>query len=297
MSSIVIDLQNEITSSECDIVMVLRRAHVIATKLELSEFDQWITNELNGYPNQDACPNYRIVRGVLKGFNPYQGWIPTMISDSELEKMICEVRVPNSISEIVSLCKTSENGLVSEFTGEKLKLINELFDSPIQMRYALHLSSSSVSDIVEKVKNTILEWTLKLESEGVLGEGMRFSNEEKQNAQSMPQTINNYFGATNVINAPSENMQIVSGNESVTFSYGNADLAIAEIERAITQEQLNQEDRDAALEMLAEIKDKIVQEKKPSIIKASLIGLKDFMISAGSSLVAGIIQAKIQGLF
>lgn len=297
MSSIVIDLQNEITSSECDIVMVLRRAHVIATKLGLSEFDRWITNELNGYPNQDACPNYRIVRGILKGFNPYQGWIPTIISDSELEKMICEVRVQTSISEIISLCKTSENGLVSEFTGEKLKLINELFDSPVQMKYALHLSSSSVSDIAEKVKNTILEWTLKLESEGVLGEGMRFSNEEKQNAQSMPQTINNYFGATNVINAPSENMQIVSGNENVTFSYGNADLAIAEIERAITKEQLNQEDRDAALEMLAEIKDKIVQEKKPSIIRASLIGLKDFMISAGSSLVAGIIQAKIQGLF
>ena len=86
MSSIVIDLQNEITASECDVVRILRRAHVIAVKLSLKEFDQWISYELNGYPNQDTCPDYRKVRGVLKAFNPYHGWIPTLIPDGELEK-------------------------------------------------------------------------------------------------------------------------------------------------------------------------------------------------------------------
>ena len=172
-----------------------------------------------------------------------------------------------------------------------------MFDSPLPMRYALHFSGASVMDIVEKVKNTILEWTLKLEEEGVLGEGMRFSDEEKQTAKSIPQTVNNYYGATNVINAPSEGMQIVSGNENVTFSYDNADSAVSEIEDAISQEQLQGEDRDTAMEMLSEIKEKIAQQKKPSVIKALLVGLKDFLISAGGSVAAGLIQAKIQGLF
>lgn len=152
-------------------------------------------------------------------------------------------------------------------------------------------------DIVEKVKNAILEWTLKLEDEGILGEGMRFSDEEKQTAQTLPQTVNNYYGATNVINAPSESMQIVSGNESVTFSYDKANTAVSEIESAISQEQMKTEDKDTALEMLSEIKDKISQEKKPSVIRALLVGLKDFLINAGGSLAAGLIQAKIQGLF
>ena len=297
MSSIVIDLQNEITSSECDVVKILRRAHVIAVKLGLKEFDQWISYELNGYPNQDTCPEYRKVRGVLKAFNPYQGWIPTLIPDAELEKAICEKRVPNSISEIITLCKNAENGLISEFSGEQLELFNRMFDSPLPMRYALHISGASVMDIVEKVKNTILEWTLKLEEEGVLGEGMRFSDEEKQTAKSMPQTVNNYYGATNVINGPSKGMQIVSGNENVTFSYDKANTAVSKIEAAISQEQIQSEDKDAALEMLSEIRDKITQEKKPSVIKALLVGLKDFLINAGGSLAAGLIQAKIQGLF
>ena len=68
MNSIVIDLQDEILSSDCDIVQILRRAHVIAVKLGLKEFDQWISYELNGYPDQNACPDYRKVRGTLFGY-------------------------------------------------------------------------------------------------------------------------------------------------------------------------------------------------------------------------------------
>ena len=105
---------------------------------------------------------------------------------------------------------------------------------------------------------------------------MRFSDKEKQTAKALSQTVNNYYGATNVINAPSKGMQIVSGNEHVTFSYDQARAAISEIEAAISQEQLKSEDKDAALEMLTEIRDKITQEKKPGVIKALLVGLKDF---------------------
>ena len=163
MSSIVIDLQDEILSSDCDIVQILRRAHVIAVKLGLKEFDQWISYELNGYPDQNACPDYRKVRGTLKAFNPYHGWIPAVITDGELETVICEKKISNSISEIITLCKNPESRLVYEFPGDQVEHLDRLFGSPLPMRYALHISTASVMDIIEKVKNTILEWTLKLE--------------------------------------------------------------------------------------------------------------------------------------
>ena len=210
MSSIVIDLQDEILSSDCDIVQILRRAHVIAVKLGLKEFDQWISYELNGYPDQNTCPDYRKIRGTLKAFNPYHGWIPAVITDGELETVICEKKISNSISEIITLCR-----LVYEFPGDQVEHLDRLFGSPLPMRYALRISVASAMDIIEKVKNTILEWTLKLEEEGVLGEGMRFSDKEKQSAMALPQTVNNYYGATNVINAPSKGMQIgnADGNQ------------------------------------------------------------------------------------
>lgn len=39
MGSIVLELQNEIVSSNCDVVNVLRRAHLIASKLLISGFN------------------------------------------------------------------------------------------------------------------------------------------------------------------------------------------------------------------------------------------------------------------
>lgn len=298
MGSIVLELQNEIVSSNCDVVNVLRRAHLIASKLKLTDFDKWIQYELNGYPDQKSCPEYRKIRGSLKAFNPYNGWIPTLIPDNEFEKKICERKLANSISEIISLCESSENGLISEFSGEHLALFNEMFDSPLPMRYALHIPTTAVKDIEEKVKNTILEWTLKLEAEGIVGENMTFSEKEKDCAINIPQTFNNYYGNTSVINSPSDNVQIVSGSENtVSFSYDKVKDMITEVEKSIGESDLSKDDMETAVELLDDIKSKIEEEKKPHILKSALVGLKDFLINTGANVAAGLIQAKMQGLF
>ena len=49
MSGLVLDLQQELLQESCDVLNVLRKAHLIAAKLKLSEFDAWIMSELNGY--------------------------------------------------------------------------------------------------------------------------------------------------------------------------------------------------------------------------------------------------------
>lgn len=298
MGSIVLELQNEIVTSNCDVVNVLRRAHLIASKLKLIDFDQWIQYELNGYPNQESCPEYRKIRGSLKAFNPYNGWISTLIQDNEFEKMVCERKLENSISEIISLCESSENGLILEFSGEHLALFNKMFDSPLPMRYALHIPTTAVKDIEEKVKNTILEWTLKLEAEGIVGENMVFSEKEKDCATNIPQTVNNYYGNTSVINSPSDNVKIVSGSENtVSFSYDKVKDVVDAIEKSICESNLTKDDMETAAELLADIKSKIEEERKPHILKSALMGLKDFLINTGANVTAGLIQAKMQGLF
>lgn len=298
MGSIVLELQKEIISSNCDVVNVLRKAHLIASKLKLTDFDQWIQYELNGYPDLESCPEYRKIHGSLKGFNPYNGWIPTLIHNSEVEKMICEIKIRNSISEIISLCESSENVLISEFSGEKLAILNKMFNSPLPMKYSLHISTAAVRDIEEKVKNTILEWTLKLESEGIVGENMIFSEKEKDCAANIPQTVNNYYGNTSIINTPSDNVQIVSGSENtVSFSYDKVRDVVDAVEKSINESNLSKDDMETADELLADIKSKIEEEKKPHILKSAFVGLKDFLISTGANVTAGLIQAKMQGLF
>lgn len=297
MSSIVLDLQNEVTKQDCDIVNVLRKAHLISAKLGLTDFDKWITCELNGYKKGDVLPDYRTIKGKLKVYTPFNGWIPAVITDQKTEDALCIADVANSISEIIELCSNSKNKIFTEYTGKQLELINNLFDEPFT-RFALYLSPSAIKDIVEKVKTTVLEWTIKLEENGIMGEGMQFNSDEKEIAKTISQPINNYYGSTNIINAPIESSAIIAGNNnSLMFTYDKANNAISQIESSLNNEAISDEDKESAMELLSEIKEKVSNQKKPTIIKSAFTGLKDFLIGVGASATVAIIQAKMQGLF
>ncbi len=51
MSKLVIELQKDIIENKTDTISILRKAKLIATKLNLIDFKQWIDYELNGYEN------------------------------------------------------------------------------------------------------------------------------------------------------------------------------------------------------------------------------------------------------
>ena len=78
MSGIVLELQREALSKDANIESLLRKAYVIAKKLKLKEFEDWIQLEQNGYGSREV-PEYRYVQGQIKARNPYYGWIPVVL--------------------------------------------------------------------------------------------------------------------------------------------------------------------------------------------------------------------------
>jgi AbiTii len=81
-------------------------------------------------------------------------------------------------------------------------------DIPLQT--TRHLSRSSVSGIVEAVRNMVLEWCLELEKDGIMGDGMVFSGKEKEAASHSNYTIN--------YNGPVSHSQIQQGSPQATQS-------------------------------------------------------------------------------
>lgn len=153
--SIVLELQEEIISKDCDVVSALRKAHIIAKKLNLDEFGSWVINELNGYKNKELVPDYRNVKGLLKGFNPYNGWIPIMIPDGKLDDMINNKRLNNPISELVDLYNNSNSELYMTFSGEILQSLNNMLDIPFEIQIALFINKTQVKKIIEQVKDNL----------------------------------------------------------------------------------------------------------------------------------------------
>ena len=163
MSSLVLDLQQEILSKKCDVLNALRKAHLIASKLQLKSFDIWIQHELNGYEDcsREEIPDYRKVKGKLKAFNPYNGWIPAQCANDEMEQLICVQKLHQPIGELQELYQQSDSGSFTyQFSASLMESIASMFDTPVPMQFALSISSHLLLSIVEKVKNTLLEWTI-----------------------------------------------------------------------------------------------------------------------------------------
>lgn len=299
MSGLVLDLQQEVMKPDCDILNVLRKAHLIAVKLNLVEFDAWIQLELKGYAykKEEDIPDYRKVKGELKARNSYNVWIPAQCPDDEFEKMICEQKLWQPIGEIQELYhQSSESSFVLQFPAGQMELLLSLFNPPIPMQFALHISVHLLKEIIEQVKNCVLEWTITLERKGILGENMTFNERESASAKEIPQQINNYYG--NVIQGSVSSSQVVSGNSNtVTYSTTAVSDAIREIRESLAKEAILVDDMESAIEILEDISTKLEQNKKPSIIKSALVGLKDFVLAAGANVTAALINAKIQGLF
>ena len=299
MSSLVLDLQQEVLNPDCDILSALRKAHLIAAKLKLTEFDAWIQTELKGYSykSREEIPDYRCVKGALKAFNPYNGWIPAQCPDDEIEKMICAQKMWQPIGELQELYQhTSGGSFIYQFPAGQMEAISSMFDTPVPMQFALHISSHLLKSIIEQVKNCLLEWTLKLEEKGILGENMTFSKSESASAKEIPQQVNHYYGT--VVNGPVNNSKLVSGNNNtVTYNATAVSQAVDNIKESLEKENISADDMESALEILAEISEKLDQNKKPGVIKSSLLGLKDFVLAAGANVTAALITAKIQGLF
>jgi len=61
--SLVNDLITEVVDSSSDMSQVLRKAMVLASELRSEELRAWTQAELDGYPEKNTLPDYRIFPG------------------------------------------------------------------------------------------------------------------------------------------------------------------------------------------------------------------------------------------
>ena len=191
MDGVVLELQKDSLNPNIDVVTLSRKAFVIAKKLKLSDFENWISKELNGYSLDDECPEYRHYTGQLKAWNPYHGWVPVLVSVKDTYEKLCQQQLRNPISNLLSFLG-KESTLHVPYNDSVNTMLNSITTVPIPTRYALFIGNNIVDTIIESVKTRILEWGLLLEENGIIGEGLTFSINEKNAAVNNP-IITNYI--------------------------------------------------------------------------------------------------------
>lgn len=179
MNGLVLELQRDALDPNVETSILLRKALVVAKKLNLEDFQKWVMKELNGYSKADDLPPYRIIRGSIKAWNPYHGWIPYIIEDRKLGEALSTRRITQSLCELCSLVKDKKADGI--FTIEYPQDVQNLFKDEL-LQPTMHIGANCIQGIIEHVRNNVLEWSLRLEKEGIVGENMTFSKEEKEKA-------------------------------------------------------------------------------------------------------------------
>jgi hypothetical protein len=241
---LVLELQTEAQKSNVSINDLLRKAYVVAVKLDVKEFSEWILSEQNGYGNRafGEIPEYREVKGEIKSWHTSGFYQHVAFDQVEITKMLSQRRINQSISEIEHLLLNAEatGHLTVSYDAQTMKELRRVLGSDTKPE--LHIQHSMLKKILDAVQNRILNWSLQLEKDGILGEGMSFTSEELTKASRAESTyvtiINGGMHASQLQNGGQGNQQ----NNSVT-------LLTAELQNLITNIDTSAEMPEAQKEL------------------------------------------------
>lgn len=240
---IVIRLQEMASDSNTSVPDLLRKALMIATKLGLEEFRSWALHELNGYDDFNDLPEYRKIRGDLRAQNPYHGLIPFLIQDPSTAEIVSLRPVFESIESLCHLATTNnkEGVLTYTFPPEQEAMLMKM-QGGYALRPLLVVGHNQIAAIIERVRTHLLDWALRLETDGILGDGLTFSEGEREKAKTNQNiNIHNFQGVLGDVSGSEINqhneLTITPGNFASLSKYlarcGVPSTDVADLEAAI----------------------------------------------------------------
>lgn len=285
MTGLVFELQRDALNSEIKVSELLRKALVVSKKLNITEMEEWINKELNGYSDKDNIPEYRIVTGDVKFYNPVHGcWLPIFFEDTKEAEKLSKRLINQSVDVLDSLAKNNTKIMHIPFQKNIENYLIRKMDALIPFQISLLIDKNEVIGILNTVKNKILDWSLKLEQKGILGEGMSFSEKEKHLAQTV-----NYHITNNIGNM--QNSQLLQDSAGATQSLNVTNNSANLKELVAELEKLKREINNFGLQLIQ----KQELEKHISILNVQSRSTKpnDILIQESKRTIRNIIEGAI----
>jgi hypothetical protein len=293
--SLVQQLQTEALNPEMAPEDLLRKAKVVAVKLDLSDRQAWIESELSGYAD-NKVPPYRILQGQLHALNPARGWVPLSSRDRN-DAGMRDVPIQISIGEISHLLKESdgESALAMQLGSTIVSYGDALRE---RTPYRVHFGPSAFAQILDAVRNDILDWSLKLEKAGITGAGLSFSQSERELAHS-PRVyvkVNNIENFAGVMGEVSGQATIKGGNKNETTGIAPTEARelLAQILKHSGDLSVTAEQREALNIEVDELRHELEAPRpKASRLKSGFECVKRILESAVSGASTDIVKTGI----
>lgn len=295
---LVVELQREALDRECRVSDLLRKALVVARKLQLDELHAWAQRELDGYGEGAPQPEYRQLVGTLECRDPYRGWVPIVIEDPKTAEAFSKRFVGAPIGQIEHLFANaeSEKSRLSIPIPKSIE-VSLIRGADLPGPPAFHVSRNQVFGILEGARNVVLNWALKLEEDGVLGEGMQFTREERETVSTHNYQIGTFIGQVS-----GSQVQTHARDSSQVLVRLQLDLAAVrsltdEINRAVETLEVTREERQRLQADLNTLRNQL-ESPAPnnSILREALRSIRAVLESAAGSIAAAPLIQQIVNL-
>jgi hypothetical protein len=270
---------------------LLRKALLVASKLGLSDIPEWINNELSGYSSGDSVPAYRVMHGVVKA-KTIRGWVPVRLPTSELQRTISETNITDSVSEIEAFAKRERGSLVMNFPPEAQQALQDA--TQVETEFTCFLERTRFDGILGEVRNQVLRWAMALDKAGIRGDGLSFTNAEKERAHSMVFHADNGSITIGVVGDVAGQANVAAGFQPRAGSIAVDDIQklVAEISSHINSLKLPAPEKRELLTALSELENsgtaKSIEAGKVRQVLARILA---FVGKAGETVVTAGIKA------
>lgn len=320
------ELQQDALDPKVDITTLLRKARVLAARLNNPEFVSWIQHELNGYPGTADLPKYRILH-VQAHAHLIMGYSQMLRATVMASKIPDEFRhwattspVLGSIGEISALVAgAGDNGIECPWPQEiAVKFGGSGYGGGrirVQcIRAWQDISVPSIVGIIETIRNRLLEFVLQIEAEAP-DAGEAAPGETRLPQERVTQIFNNYIsgGVTHIADSSHVSSSVKIGSmrdsqiqqagaySSQTASFARGSQERSDLEKlvqamsgAIEELALGERDRRKAEAQIRTIEAQLADEEPDSgIIGQAGATLRNVTEGAIASLIATAVQPAI----
>lgn len=209
MAGLVEQLQSDALDPQVPVDTLLRKVKVSAVKLGLDDALNWVEAELTGYRNVETedIPEYRKGHGQTVAFNPYHGWQAIEFGHAELADIVSSVLLLEPIGNYEKLVSTGEQSLYLPLPNHLVVKLNEMLNVSTP-RISNSISPGVIVQILQRVRDMVLDWALELSRAGITGEGMSFTQNEREKAAASSISIGTFNGSFSNGDASGENSTI-----------------------------------------------------------------------------------------
>ena len=294
--SLLREIQNDLARPDADVVTVLRKCKILAARLNSLELTHWVDSELNGYAVSEPIPEYRLLRAQCYGNFMNRGWRannqpipPVAIPEEHRDTFFAPIQFREGITTAMAFASEKGATIDEPWIAILVKRHQVMYPQMACMSAWREISGTRFRQLIDAVKNRILDFSLKIEAENPSAGEASPNSQPIAKEKLQPLVQNTFYGPVGNVAQNSDHFSQVSS----TPEPDDLNRLVRELTQHIGELGLSDREKQRADAQIAILKTELAGEPDPAIVAQAGQTLRNITEGAIGSLIATAAQPPV----